>query len=154
MSEAVKGLIMLLLQKMNQWELVGSQACGEIPIEKKKKIIAIYLHCLPGIWNLRQVRKTHAKTDDGYCRMLSVKHDLLSVLHQNGFPLEEKYPLAFWSILCKRNILISTPSVTVTPLPSPFYKLLTKRQEDSNCATANWPLWSFLNSPEKFIGFR
>lgn len=38
MSEEAKGLIMLLLQEMNQWELVGSQACGEIPIEEKKKI--------------------------------------------------------------------------------------------------------------------
>ena len=43
---------MLLLQEMKQWELVGFQACVEIPQRKKNK--AIYLHYLPGICNLRQ----------------------------------------------------------------------------------------------------
>lgn len=125
---------------------------------RHKSMKVIYLHCLLGT-------QTKASREDDLQRQLIAPAQWLAFDKAQFIVCftskwvssgkKNKYLLAFWSAICKRHILILTSPRWQWPLlPSPFYKLLTKRQEDSNCAAANWPLWSLLNSPEKSIGFK
>lgn len=79
------------------------------------------------------------------------KHDVLFMLDLQWVCIcADPQSSVEWHGLCKNQHFNFKPAAKTCLLS----KFINYWHRISETATANWPLWSILNGPEKFIGFR